>query len=287
MTPESAVCAPSIARVETAEEPLHPGRDVHRALLRPLEDAVVVAALLANLRRHAVEALRAAFRSRQRHVGDRARDAAVAIVERVNRHEPEMRQRGLQHGLGGRVAVEPVEEPAHLVVEPIGRRRLEVHALATDRTRHDLHGRRAVVTPRADRDALHAAPRRSGRATHASRRAARRSAAGRSCCVASSIISTTPSTWRSAGFRPPTSMPSRRATDERTWSASSLSPFDLAALQHVVGERAKHRLFSDAEAQRFHLSEQASLQMPGGRQAAAHARPSFQRNRGQSGSSWI
>ena len=42
--------------------------------------------------------------------------------------------------------------------------------------------------------------------------------------VASSIISTTPSTSRSAGVRPPMSMPRRRAMEERTCSASSASP---------------------------------------------------------------
>lgn len=42
--------------------------------------------------------------------------------------------------------------------------------------------------------------------------------------VASSIISTTPSTSRSAGIRPSISIPRRRAMHEPTWSRSSFSP---------------------------------------------------------------
>lgn len=42
--------------------------------------------------------------------------------------------------------------------------------------------------------------------------------------VASSIISTTPSTLRSAGFNAPIGIPDRLASDERTCSASNRSP---------------------------------------------------------------
>ncbi len=56
--------------------------------------------------------------------------------------------------------------------------------------------------------------------------------------VASSTISTTPSTCRSTGASAPISTPSRRAIDERTESAFSLSRFDLAGLEHVLGESA-------------------------------------------------
>ena len=86
---ERRLCAVDRAR-QAAEKPLHPRRDVHRALLRLFEDAVVVAPLLPDLRRHAVEPLRAALRSRQRHIGNRPRDPSVAVVERMDRDEPEM-----------------------------------------------------------------------------------------------------------------------------------------------------------------------------------------------------
>ena len=42
-----------------------------------------------------------------------------------------------------------------------------------------------------------------------------------------------------------------------------LLAFDLAALQHVFGERAENGLLSDPEAERLHLADQAPLQVPG------------------------
>src|SRR5204863_3900391 len=55
---QRSLCTLNRAR-ETAKEPLHPWRDVHRPPLCLLEDAVVVAAFPADLRGHAVEPLRA------------------------------------------------------------------------------------------------------------------------------------------------------------------------------------------------------------------------------------
>ena len=95
-TAPRVVCAPVDGAAQAAEEPFHPGRDVHRPLLRLLQDVVIGVALLPDLRRHAVEALRAVFRARQSHVGDGARDAAVAVIERVDGHEPEMGEPGFQ-----------------------------------------------------------------------------------------------------------------------------------------------------------------------------------------------
>ena len=85
--------------LQAGEKPFQPRRHIEVALLRCFEHVVIGLALLADLRRHAVEALRAFFRTGQRHVGDRARDAAVAVVEGVDRDEPEMREAGLQHGV--------------------------------------------------------------------------------------------------------------------------------------------------------------------------------------------
>ena len=42
--------------------------------------------------------------------------------------------------------------------------------------------------------------------------------------------------------------------------------FDLAALQHVFGERAENGLLSDPEAERLHLADQSPLQVPACRQ---------------------
>ena len=82
----------------------------------------------------------------------------------MDRHEPEMRERRLQHRLVGGVGVEPLQEPPHLFFEPLGCRRFEVHAFASHGAGHHPHRRRAVVTPRSDADWMHAAsPRREQR----------------------------------------------------------------------------------------------------------------------------
>jgi hypothetical protein len=78
----------------------------------------------------------------------------------MDRHEPELRKRSFQHGLRGRVAVEPFEEPAHLLFEPLGRRCFEAHSVASDGTGDHLHRCGAVVTPGADRDSMNAASSR-------------------------------------------------------------------------------------------------------------------------------
>jgi hypothetical protein len=125
--------------VEAAQEPIHPLRDVEIALLRRFEKLIVVVTLLLDLCRHAIEALRTLLRSREHEVGKHARDAPVAIVERMNRLYP----------VGNSDACQP--------------------------------NSRAFVS-----GSLY-------------------------FCVASSIMSTTPSTLRSAGASAPMSMPRRRA----------------------------------------------------------------------------
>src|SRR5215471_15878563 len=77
--------------------------------------------------------------------------------------------------------------------------------------------------------------------------------------VASSIISTTPSTLRSAGLRPPMSKPRRRATDERTCSASRFSPSISLVFQNVFGQGLEDGFLLKVETEAFHLSDEAAL----------------------------
>jgi len=61
-----------MARPRQPRKPFHPWGDIQRALLRILENVVVSRALLSNLRRHAVKALRSFFQTapkpcRRRH----------------------------------------------------------------------------------------------------------------------------------------------------------------------------------------------------------------------------
>ena len=83
---------------------------VEIALLRGFQDVVVGVALQPDLRGHIVEAVRALFRTRERHVRDGARNAPVAVIERMDGDEPHMRQRRLQNGIEYGLIVEPLQK---------------------------------------------------------------------------------------------------------------------------------------------------------------------------------
>ena len=76
--------------VEAPEKPLQPWRKIRGSSLLLFQLAVVVAAFRLNLGRHAVESIRASVGTGKKHIGNRARNSAVAVIEGVNRHEPEM-----------------------------------------------------------------------------------------------------------------------------------------------------------------------------------------------------
>src|SRR5262245_19414931 len=250
---------------QATEEPLHPRRNLHRRLLRPLENAVVLAALFADLRRHAVEPLRTSFRSGERHVGDRPGNPAVAIVEWMNRHEPEMRESGFQHRFSRRVTVEPLEEQTHFFFNSLRRGRLEVDAFTPYGTGHDLHRCRAGVAPRANCDAVRPAPSGSEQ-----RRMPAKEALGAEPLVIvlrrvehhfDDAFDVTVSSLQAAN------VDAESARDRRADLFSvQLLAFDLAALQHVFGECTEYGLLSDSEAERLHLPNQTPLQLPGSSQ---------------------
>ena len=75
----------------------------------------------------------------------------------------------------------------------------------------------------------------------------------------SSIISTTPSTWRSAGVSAPISTPRRRAREDRTWSMLRHFSLDLARLQDVLSQHAQDGFFAKREPQAFHPPDEQSL----------------------------
>src|SRR6266436_7977888 len=88
-------------------------------------------------------------------IGNCSRDAAIPVIERMNRHEPQMCKTRFQHGVDVSVLVEPVNEGFHLMVQPPRCWRLEVNTLAPDRTGDHLHRASLVVTPRTDADFAH------------------------------------------------------------------------------------------------------------------------------------
>src|SRR5665213_1359974 len=74
--------------VEAPQKPFHPGRYIEITLLRRFQDLVVRHALDPDLRGHTIEALRARFRTGERHVGDGARDSSVAVFKWMDGDEP-------------------------------------------------------------------------------------------------------------------------------------------------------------------------------------------------------
>jgi hypothetical protein len=96
-----------------------------------LKAVVISAALAQYLRRHAVEALHAPFRSSQGHIRDGPRNPAVSIVEWMDGYEPEMGQGGLDHPVFLVGRIEPVEKSLHFMLQPPSGRSFEVNNLRT------------------------------------------------------------------------------------------------------------------------------------------------------------
>ena len=135
------------------EKPREPRRDIERAFLRAFEDLVVLASFALDLRREAVEALRALVGAREQKIAERAGDAAVAVVERVDRDEPQMREPCLENRMIVVTLVDPRDQARHLGVEPRGGRRFEVHKLTPERSGDDLHRTVRIVAETGDADA--------------------------------------------------------------------------------------------------------------------------------------
>ena len=188
-------CLRAIDRTsEATQEPLHPRRDVQRRSLCLLEDVVVVACALAG-------SAPTCCRTVAELPSELAR--AMSAIARAMRPLPSSNgwivtnQRCASAALSTASmsrAIEPLKERRISSFERSRRGASKCTRSRADRPRHDLHRRGAVVPPRADADSLHAAPARREIAPRARQTGASTSAAGRSCWVASSIISTTPST---------------------------------------------------------------------------------------------
>ena len=121
---------------------------------------------MTDLRRHAVEALSTVFRARELPVSDRARDPAVAVVERVDRDKPQVSKRSFENSIRfvGPIIC-PGEERKHLPIKQRSGWRLIVHLLFPHRTRNNLHGPMGIVAPGTGDDLAHtaAASREQGR----------------------------------------------------------------------------------------------------------------------------
>src|SRR5690606_13582762 len=138
--------------MQGVEEPGQPLGDVHGPLLGALQNIVVGLALPLDLRRQAVEALRAAVGARQQQITVGPGDTAVAVVERVQGPEPQTGKPRLADRRLTRDRTGTFEDTACLCLQSIGGRRLEMRALAADGAGDHLHGATGVVAPTADLD---------------------------------------------------------------------------------------------------------------------------------------
>jgi hypothetical protein len=250
---------------QTPQEPAHPRGDVHRPRLRQLQDLVVILALLPDLGRQAVEPLRATLRAREGHVGDGARDAAVAVLERMEGHEPEMGLRGLQHRIDTGRRLEPLQEGAHLGVEPLRPRRLEVDALPAYRSGNHLHGPLAVVVPRSRDDPGHAAAP-GGK---------QRRVPGKEAFGGQRLVE--PARGVEHHLDDPLDITVRRLQDADVHTQPpgdrranllgvELLPLDLAAFDHVAGQRLEDCLLPKVEPERLHVPDESALPVADGGQ---------------------
>ena len=73
----------------------------------------------------------------------------------MNRHEPEVRNTGFEHGVDVRRCREPLKKTPHLLLEPVGVGRLEMHLFFAERPGDDLHRSGLAAAPRPDGDAVH------------------------------------------------------------------------------------------------------------------------------------
>src|SRR6202795_3155517 len=133
--------------MERVEEPGEPRGHIERSELRALQDVVVTAAFRLDLSRQAVETLRTAIGAGEQQVAYRPGDTAVAVVERMQRNEPQMRQPRLENGRRVGVVIGPLEKPCCLAVETPSGGGSEMTPRTPDGPRHNLHGAMRVVAP--------------------------------------------------------------------------------------------------------------------------------------------
>src|SRR3974390_2365743 len=96
--------------IQASEEPRQPWCDVQVTFLGPFQDVVVGVALQSDLRRHAVKALRVAFRASECHIGNCSCDAAVAVFKGMDGDKPQVGYGCLDNGVDILVGVEPIQE---------------------------------------------------------------------------------------------------------------------------------------------------------------------------------
>ena len=157
-----------------------------------------------------------------------------------------------------RRAVEPIQECRHFTADAGGGNRFEENALLPDRPGDDLP---SAVAPGAESDSDPAA--RAGRKEGGM--PVEQTFLGERLVVVPGGVEhhfDDPFNGDPPATRPPMSIPRRRAIDDLTCSASSLFPFDLAALEDVGSQCLEHRLLPKAETESLHMPRQTPVAVP-------------------------
>jgi hypothetical protein len=99
-----------------------------------------------------METLGTLLRACEQKVSKRTPNAAVAVVKRMNRHEPQIRDTGPHHKVGAMGSVEPAQKSDHFLIDTRRGRGFEVHTLSTISLRDNLHRTAQVFPAGADAD---------------------------------------------------------------------------------------------------------------------------------------
>ena len=139
------------SRFDLLHEPDQPAGDFEPTALRAFEDGVVVLPFAQELRGKAEAAHRPALVLRQRHVGNGARDPAVAVFERMQGDEPQVGKPGANQAVRfGLRRVEPAKEAIEFRFQYLPGWRDEVDPLPVNAARDHLHGLMSAQLPRPD-----------------------------------------------------------------------------------------------------------------------------------------
>lgn len=130
--------SPMQCRSQTVQEPYNPLCDVQSSALCTLQNVVILLFPTVDFRRYAVKTATPGIHPRQKHVGHRAADAAISIVEWVYADKPQMgyssqnSRREATFGTKG-------QKSGHFCRNSFRRRSDIMYFLMSEGTRHDPH----------------------------------------------------------------------------------------------------------------------------------------------------
>jgi hypothetical protein len=214
---------------------------------------------------HAVKALSTVFRAREQQTGERSRNTSVAVIERMNGDEPQMRDAGFEDEIRVGARIEPAEKRRHLCWNSVRRRGFIMHALAPGRPGHHLHGSAFVLAPCADRDLEHSTVARGkqGGMPRVEPLFGKRFIVVLGGVEHHFDDALDVPIGRGQGADIHAESPRNRRTHMLSVEALAL---DLTRLEHLLREALERGLAPEREAQALHPAQKPPLDVPDGRQ---------------------